>query len=92
MSARPGPKPRAGETASAQLHLRVTVGELAAYRAAARSQGLSLSAWVRSAQVRIAELTEALQAALAYSADAANRVNGEDVLDECRRVLEGRPK
>jgi hypothetical protein len=68
------------------------VGELAAYRAAARSQGLSLSAWVRSAQVRIAELTEALQAALAYSADAANRVNGEDVLDECRRVLEGRPK
>lgn len=54
--AKPGPKPRAGETADTELRVRLTATELESYRAAAERDGSSLSDWVRDAcDVRLGE-------------------------------------
>lgn len=46
---RPGPKPRAGATASAQFHIRLTEPELSRWREAAEGQNLTLAEFVREA-------------------------------------------
>lgn len=44
---RKGAPPRAGETSTAYLQVRVTSAELQRYRKAAHDAGLSISEWVR---------------------------------------------
>jgi len=46
---KPGPKPRAGKTATGRIEVRVTVAEQHAWERAADKEHLSLSEWLRAA-------------------------------------------
>jgi hypothetical protein len=45
---RPRGRPKLADTASAQIHLRVTAGEKAKYRRAAERAGVPLTVWLKA--------------------------------------------
>lgn len=47
-SKRPRGRPKLADTASAQIHLRVTHGEKAKYRRAAERAGVCLTVWLKA--------------------------------------------